>query len=271
MKTKKILLSILKYLGVAAFWITLWCLVSFQIDSDIRGIIFPTPLSVLQSLGELCITAQFWRIVATSLLRIVVSIFLSLVVGTLLAILTERSKILKALFSPALAIMKSTPVASFIVVVSLLVLLITKTKDPVPMFITSLIVIPIVWSNVSEGIKAIDKSLLEVTKTYKFSLKQKLLKLYIPSIMPFFMAACRSSLGMAWKAGISAEALSTPSNSIGTELTMSKIGLDAAPVFAWTIVVIILSLIIEKLFVWGLEVLGRRLRVMRKGDRDAGT
>ncbi len=261
MKAKKILFTVLKTVGVALFWIAVWCLVSFRVNSEL---LFPTPTSVIKALGELAVTAEFWATAGTSLLRIVVGIVVSLVVGTLLAVITEHSKILNALLSPVLAVVKSTPVASFIILALLWI-----KRDTLPLFITALIVVPIVWSNVSEGIRSVDKSLIEVSRIYKFTPSKKLFKLYVPSVAPFFMAACRSSLGMAWKAGISAEVLSTPKNAIGTELYFSKTYLETPALFAWTLVVIVLSIIIEKLFVWGLEALARKLRVVRKGADNA--
>ena len=82
------------------------------------------------------------------------------------------------------------------------------------------------------------------------------------------MAACRSSLGMAWKAGISAEVLSTPQKAIGTELYFSKTYLETPTLFAWTAVIIILSIAFEKLFVVVLEKLGNKLNVLRKEQRN---
>jgi NitT/TauT family transport system permease protein len=196
-------------------------------------------------------------------LRIVLGIVLSLIIGTLLAVITENSKILSALLSPMLSVVKATPVASFIILALLWI-----KRDTLPLFITALIVVPIVWSNVAEGIRSVDKQLIDVSHVYSFSPLKKLSKLYVPSVAPFFMAACRSSLGMAWKAGISAEVLSTPENAIGTQLYYSKTYLETPDLFAWTLVVIVLSIIIEKLFVWGLEALGRRMRVLRKGEKD---
>jgi NitT/TauT family transport system permease protein len=140
------------------------------------------------------------------------------------------------------------------------------SRDTLPVFITALIVVPIVWSNVSEGIRSVDKDLVQVAQVYNFTAKQKILRLYVPSIAPFFMAACKSSLGMAWKAGISAEVLSTPERAIGTELYFSKTYLETPSLFAWTAVIIILSILIEKLFVLGLEKLGMRMRFFVKGD-----
>ena len=112
MKLKKILFGILKTVGVALFWLAVWCLVSFRVNSEL---LFPSPVSVLKALGELAITVEFWTIALSSLIRVIAGILISLVIGTLVAVLTERSKILNALLSPILAVVKSTPVASFII------------------------------------------------------------------------------------------------------------------------------------------------------------
>ena len=138
-------------------------------------------------------------------------------------------------------------------------------RQILPVFITALIVIPIVWANVSEGIRDVDRGLLEVATVYRFTMWKRFTRLYVPSVLPYFMAACKSSLGLAWKAGIAAEILATPDHSIGKELYFSKTYLETPTLFAWTLVVILLSLLIEKLLVYALERLGQRLRMTPKG------
>ncbi len=255
---KKFAIASLKILGVAAFWGAVWLLLAYRIGSDF---LFPSPKAVLTQLVQLVQSRDFWLITGTSLLRIVLGILISLILGTALAYLTHISRILNALLTPALSAVKSTPVASFIILA-----LLWLERSVLPLFITALIVVPIVWANVSEGIRAVNPDLKEVTRVYGFSLPKRLSRLYIPSVAPYFMAACRSSLGMAWKAGIAAEILATPDHSIGKELYYSKTYLETPTLFAWTVVVIILSLIIEKLFVWGLNRLGARLRILPKGE-----
>lgn len=257
MKTKNILLSTIKAFAVIIFWVAVWVLISFRINNEF---FFPSPVSVAKALIALAVTSEFWITALYSLLRVVFAILVSLVIGSLLAVITESSSWVKALLSPALGVIKATPVASFIILA-----LLWLERDSLPVFITALIVIPIVWSNVSEGIRSVDRSLIDVTKAYKFTRLQKLTRLYLPSVSPFFMAACKSSLGMAWKAGISAEVLSTPQKAIGTELYFSKTYLETPSLFAWTLVVIIMSVIIEKLFVFSLEKLGNRLGILHLG------
>ena len=145
-------------------------------------------------------------------------------------------------------VIKSTPIASFIILTLLWI-----ERDIIPIFIITLIVIPIVWSNISAGIRSVDRNLLDVSKVYSFSLTKKILRLYIPSIFPFFLAACKASLGMAWKAGISAEILSTPKDTIGTELYFSKTYFSTDQLFAWTLTVIVLSFVIEKILIFLIE------------------
>ena len=260
MNIKKIAISLAKYTAVVAFWIAVWCVISYRVNSEL---LFPSPFSVIKALGELVCTKEFWITAAYSLLRVIAGIVISLAIGTVLAVLTERVGALKLILSPAVNVIKSTPVASFIILALLWV-----DRGSLPVLITALIVVPIVWSNVSEGIRSVDKSLIEVTKVYNFSTFKRITKLYVPSVAPFFIAACRSSLGMAWKAGISAEVLATPENAIGRELYFSKTYLETPALFAWTLVVIILSIVIEKLFIALLSKATKKMNVISKGEKN---
>ncbi len=257
---KKIIFKSLKIIGVSVFWIAVWALVSLSVNSEI---LFPSPISVIKALASLIVTADFWISMGLSLLRVLLGILISIVLGVLLAVLTVNVRALDTLLSPLLGIIKATPIASFIILAWLWI-----NSGTLPVFITSLIVIPIVWSNVSEGIRSVAKSLVEVAKVYKFTAFQKLFKLYLPSVTPFFMAACKSSLGLAWKAGISAEVLTTPQKAIGTELYLSKTYLELPTLFAWTLVVIILSILFEKLFILGIEKAAGKLKILPNGGKN---
>lgn len=246
---------------VSLFWLAIWILVAKKINSPY---ILPNPKDVLSCLGNLITKADFWLISFTSLLRVAMGILLSFFIGIILAICTTHFKLVRLFLSPLLTAIKSTPVASFIILA-----FVWMQTDIIPIFITSLIVIPMVWSNISEGILAVDPLLVEVTKIYRFSPTKKLFRLYIPTIAPYFMATCKSALGMAWKAGIAAEILAPPEKSIGGEIIEAKRWLEMPTMFAWTVVVILLSLLFEKIFVWGIEKLGHHFRFFSKGGQYA--
>ena len=72
-------------------------------------------------------------------------------------------------------------------------------------------------------------------------------KLYLPSVQPFFLTAAVNGLGFAWKSGVAAEVICRPDFSIGKQLQDAKTYLETPEVFAWTAVVILLSLLLERL------------------------
>ena len=148
---------------------------------------------------------------------------------------------------------KATPVASFIILS-----LVWLGTAAVPIFMAFLMVLPIIWANVMQGIHGVDREYLEMARIFAMSRGKRLMKIYIPCVLPYFIAGCRSALGIAWKAGIAAEVLATPAGSIGKNLYEAKIYLNTADVFAWTAVVVIMSLVIEKLFLRILHLATRR-------------
>ena len=110
-----------------------------------------------------------------------------------------------------------------------------------------LMVVPVVWENIVAQYQTTDSSLLEMARAYELSAWKKFRYIYVPSAFPGFLAGCMSAMGLAWKSGIAAEVLSQPTSAIGTDLYYAKIYLETPDLFAWTSVVIILSMCIEKI------------------------
>jgi len=245
----KALKAIFKNLIVLIFWLAVWHLLAVAIANPL---LLPTPLSVVAHTGELMLTAVFWRTVALSLGRILLGVVCATVLGCILAVLTSSSRAAHSLFSPLITVIKSTPVASFIILLILWV-----GRDILPSIIVVLMALPVVWSNLSAGIATTDRQLLQMAKVFRFTLWKKLRRVYIPSVMPHFLSACRSCLGLAWKAGVAAEVLTVPAVSIGKMLYESKLYWETLDLFAWTLVVIICSLIIEKVLMAAIGRLGK--------------
>ena len=239
---------VLRGCAVAAFWIGVWWLIAVLVRQEL---LIPTPLSVLKTLLKLLPTVLFWETVAMSLLRIVAGFAAALVCGTVLAVLTVHLPLLRALLSPVLHIVRAAPVASFIILT-----LVWIDYDIIPAFIAFLMVLPIIWLNVEEGIRRTDKGLLEMAHLYAVPSRRLLSRIYLPSVKPFFITACGNGLGFAWKSGIAAEIICRPTLAIGNRLQLAKMTLETPEVFAWTAVVIALSMVLEKVL----------LRLTGKGD-----
>lgn len=224
-------------LSIIFFWLIVWEFIAILINNTL---LFPDPLKVFVRLLQLIITSTFWISLFASLLRVMLGIFIAIIIGLTLALICYKFKIIYAILNPMMTIIKSTPVASFIILIVLFI-----GKDIVPTIISLLMVMPVVWANVYEGLSNIDNDLKEVCKVYNLSFKKKVKVLYFPSVLPFFTASVLSSIGLGWKAGIAAEILYPPLQSIGRAILDSKQLFITEDLFAWTFVVIALSLLFE--------------------------
>lgn len=251
--------TILKKILVACFWLTVWALAYAAVNKEI---LIASPATVAVRLGRLCTQGAFWLTIACSFVRILCGLVTALVCGVLLAALTFRFSVVYELLHPVLSVVKATPVASFII------LALVWIKTPyLSAFTSFLMVLPLVWENVYTGIGQTDEKLLEMAQVFEFSPFKKLKIIYLPSILPYFLTSCTMGLGLAWKAGIAAEVLGVPKFAIGTQIYQSKIYLETADLFAWTIVVIIVSILIEAVFKRAVRRLNDRYLIpAAKGD-----
>ena len=85
-----------------------------------------------------------------------------------------------------------------------------------------------------------------MAKTYRFPLFKTVRLVYLPSLRPYFVSAITTAMGLAWKSGVAAEVLCVPKASIGTQIFNTKLYLEIPDLFAWTAVVVVLSLLLEK-------------------------
>ena len=222
------------------FWIALWYLAAKKVD---QSLVLPTPVEVFRRLVELSATREFYRVILTSFVRVMLGFSSAMLSGFLLAALAHFFPIVKTLFSPFMAIIKATPVASFILLVLLWI-----DKGVVPIFISFLMVIPIAWQNTLLGFEKRDPLLTETAKVFRIPLFRKLFKIDLPQILPFLLSAAKTSVGLAWKAGVAAEVLAMPKRSVGLMIYQAKFYLESVDLYAWTLAIILLSLLPEGLF-----------------------
>lgn len=228
----------LRVLAVASAWLAIWYLAYRSIGHDV---LFASPVQVASRFAALIHEPGFWRTVATSLGRVVAGMSLGTAAGVVLAILTASSRLLSDFLRPVIGMVKSTPVTSFIVLAMLWI-----SRGRVPVFISFLMVLPVVWASVAEGIRRRDARLLEMGRVFRMSRLTRLRLLDIPMVLPYFMAAFNSALGLAWKAGITAEVISNPAFSIGGEIYDAKIYLETVDLFVWTTVLVLVSFGLER-------------------------
>ena len=237
-----------RWLLPAVFWLAVWWLLALFVGKEL---LIPSPPLVVRTLLELVVTGAFWRYTALTLLRITLGLLLGIVLGIVTALLTNRFSWLRALLAPAVRVVRATPVASFIILVLLWV-----ANGRVPVVISALVVLPVIWESTAAGLESVDRNLLEFARAYRLTRLDTWRRIVIPSMLPQLAAAVCTAIGLAWKSGVAAEVLCLPKAAVGTQVYFSKLYLDTPALFAWTLVVVALSLTVERI--------ARRLLLGRK-------
>ena len=100
-----------------------------------------------------------------------------------------------------------------------------------------------------------------MARVFRIPAARRIRYVYLPQVIPYFRSACGSALGLCWKSGIAAEVIGMPDGSIGEQLQQAKIYLNTPDLFAWTLVIVLVSLVFEKVFLallkWGERALER--------------
>ena len=112
--------------------------------------------------------------------------------------------------------------------------------------------------NMLAGLESADPKLLEMGRVFQLSRLSRIRAIYLPAAYPFLLSAARLSLGMCWKSGIAAEVIGQPRQSIGAQLNQAKLFFNTPDLFAWTVTIIVVSVVFERLVLCGIRALMRR-------------
>ena len=227
-------------LWAVLFWLLVWESVSIWLGQEI---LLVSPVAVLKRLVILIFEISFWKTIGFSFFRITGGFFFAVLAGVLGGSIASKFDKMQELFAPLILAMKSVPVASFVILI-----LIWVPSENLSVTISFLMVFPVIYTNVLNGIQNTDKNLLEMAQVFDISEKNKIRYIYFSEVLPFFRAGCSVSLGLCWKAGVAAEVIGIPDGSMGERLYEAKVYLDTPDLFAWTMVIIVVSMIFEKIF-----------------------
>lgn len=230
-----------KYMRKAAivlFWLIVWQAAAMWTDNPI---LLVGPAQVLRTFVQNMTQPDFLKTVLYSFARIGLGFFLALCVGLMLGAVGYRFPIAEELLAPVMAALKSIPVASFVVL-----LLIWFGSAKLSFLISFLIVFPNVYVNTVAGLKSADVKLLEMARVFDMGKVNRFFYIYRPALMPYLNSCLKISLGMSWKSGVAAEVIGLPDFSLGERLYMSKIYLDTAGLFSWTLTIVLISFLFEK-------------------------
>lgn len=227
------------------FWILCWQGVAMAMAAAYPAghLLLASPLASLRRLGALALTGDFWAAVGTSAVHIFGGFAVSCVLAVVLAALSARFAPVRELIAPAAAAVKAVPVVSFIILA-----LVWVDGGSLSLLISGLMAFPPIYGNVLEGIAQTDRQLLEMARVFRVPVSRQLRGIYLPAVLPYFRSAVSLGLGLCWKSGAAAEVIGLPAGSIGEALYTAKVYFQTGDLFAWTAVIVTVSVIFERLF-----------------------
>ena len=234
-KIKRLLLLVVPIV----FWIGIWQLSAMAVN---HSYLFPDVPTILKALVSIITAKTFFQTVLLTLIRVLTGLALGVILGIILAVASHYSEIVNAILTPIISIVKSTPVASFIVI-----LWISLSGDALAVSIAVLMVMPIVWQNLMDGFNSIDNDLSELCDVYRVGFIKRMRLLIIPALTKYLIPGIITASGLAWKSEIAAEIIAYTKRSIGQHINDAKYFMDTPSVFAWTLIIIILSIILENI------------------------
>ena len=234
--------------GVAAVaWLLVWQVASWAVG---HTVLLVSPVAALGRLFELLGTSAFWGSAGNTLGRIALGFLLGFLCGAALAGLASRGPWPSAFVSLPVRVIRSVPVVSVIILI-----LIWADAAWLAATVAALMVLPVSFANVEEGLASRDVQLRELADVYDLPGWRRWWGITLPGLLPFLTAAARTGMGLAWKAGVSAEVIGLAVGSIGERLYEAKLFLSSADLFAWTLVVVVAALVCERAVLWLLAAL----------------
>lgn len=208
-----------------------------------KSLIFPSPYEVLVSLYSVIKSQSF----VPSVINTVGSVFLSFaaafIPALILGIISRFITFIYRIMEMVTGFIRAIPTVA-IILMALLLLPVSYT----PVIICYFVVFPVLYTNISEGLRNVDEKLLEMARIYKFSNSKIISSIYIPSLKSYIIAGSRSALGLNFKVMVTAEVFNFINhNTIGAQMYMRKIQIDLAGIMAWALIVVVISAVFDLL------------------------
>lgn len=215
----------------------LWAICAAAVGMDL---IVPSIGQTFASLGGLLATAQFYLAVAATLGRAVAAFALSLLCASITAVLSARFRAVDKTLAPLVAIVRALPTMSII-----LLALLWMSSANVPILVAFTVLFPMQHTAIVHSIRQVDPDLKEMAKIYRVSKKRILFGLYLPQMRSDLLSMTGATLSFSVKLTIAAEVLAQTRDSMGLHMQLSKVYLDTAGLFAWTIAAVVLGGLLE--------------------------
>ncbi len=224
------------YLAVGGL-VLFWALAARLVGNSI---IVPSPGETLRNMVQIMTGRQFGAHVSNTLIRSFFSFTISLALAVTLGVASGLYPMVSYIMVPLLSLMRSVPTMAIIILA-----LIWFSSNNAPILIGFIVVFPILYESVYRGMMNVDDRLVQMAKIYGVGQGDMIADIYFPTITMYLGSVIGSALGLTIKSVIAGEVLGQPRFSIGASLQLEKLFLNTSGVFAWIVIIVILSAVLE--------------------------
>ncbi len=205
----------------------------------------PSIPHLFSTLVALFASGSFYQSVMATVLRGTIGMSISLMAAMGVSLLFYKCEWIYELFRPLLAIMRSIPVISFI-----LLALIFLNAESIPLIIAFLTMFPLLTENLTKGIRGQRKEFSIMARQFRIGRWNKLAQVVYPQLKPFLYSGLASASGFGWRAIIMGEVLAQCSPGIGGEMKQAQVFIAVPELIAWTIIAILISYLFDRGISW---------------------
>ena len=231
-------------MGLLALLVGIWQIASLGAPA----FVLPGPARVYAAWSSLVATPSFWNDFGITFWRVFMGFAIAAVVGVPLGLVLGASEKLGEFFEPVLTVINTVSSSIW----AIFALIWFGLSDWTTIFVVFMTAMPLILTNVWQGTRTVNADYIELAQTFRMSRAQVLTKIYLPTILPPFFSAARLAFGFGARVSLVAETLGA-SSGIGYRLRQAADLVQTDQVFAWTLTLIALMIVLEALILKPLE------------------
>lgn len=205
-----------------------------------NGYILPDVAQTFSACGKLLTEGEFWLSFGQTALRALYAFLFSLLSGILFALVSYLVRPVKCFLAPVVSVLRTIPTMAII-----LILLVWTNPARAPVFVTSLVLFPTCYAAALASLEEISPSTRSLLKAYNVPFAKRIFKGYLPLSAPVFFSQTGAFFALGLKITVSAEVLAKTADSLGGMMQEAKVWLEMPELFALTLVVVVLGLLLE--------------------------
>ncbi|MBM3601334.1 MAG: ABC transporter permease subunit [Alphaproteobacteria bacterium] len=214
-------------------------------SNSLSAMVLPSPVSVLKRTFDLFVDPELSRHALVTFLRVAGSVFISLVVGLALALLARRAQWIDAIVRDRILVaLNALPSVGW----AILALIWFKASTLSVMFVQVMILLPFAVTNFMEGLRNLDAEVVEMAHSFTRRRRAVFAKITLPMMLPYGVAALRTSYGICWKIALVAELFGAQSG-LGQLMLRAQAAADATTVLATCFAIVVLFAAGQKLVI----------------------